>query len=208
MPVSRSRATVTEPAGPSGARVEEVAVERLSTDLAAVLSGWRTSNPAQETLRQDYLEHLERHPGAVLRDGPPEHFTVGCLVLDHSRGQVLLTLHAKAHRWFQLGGHLEPTDADVRAAALREAIEESGIPTDALALHPEPVHLDRHQLVGSFGRCTWHLDVRYAAVAAPGAQHAVSEESLDLAWWPVDALPEDSAHEIRPLVAAALARLG
>ncbi len=34
-----------------------------------------------------------------------------------------------------------------------------------------------------------HLDVRFVAVAPPEAEHAVSEESLDVRWWPVDALP-------------------
>ena len=34
-----------------------------------------------------------------------------------------------------------------------------------------------------------HLDVRYTAVADDSA-HAVSEESLDVRWWPVDDLPE------------------
>lgn len=184
------------------------AVGRLSSDLERVLSSWEPPSAELERLRRDYLGHLSSYPEAVLKSGPPEHFTVGCLVLDHTRTQVLLTLHAKANRWFQLGGHLEPTDDDVRAAARREALEESGIGPAHLTLHPEPVHLDRHELVGSFGRCTWHLDVRYVALAAEGAEHVISPESLDLAWWPVDALPADSADEIGPLVEAALTALG
>ncbi len=39
----------------------------------------------------------------------------------------LLTLHPRFGRWLQLGGHCEDTDADIAAAALREATEESGI---------------------------------------------------------------------------------
>lgn len=183
------------------------AVAHLAADLERVLLAWEPPSAEQQALRDEYLAHLAAHPGAVLRSGPPEHFTVACLVLDHTRTQVLLTLHGKANRWFQLGGHLEATDDSVRGAALREALEESGIAESSLALHPDPVHLDRHELIGSFDRCTWHLDVRYVAVAAPGAVHAISEESLDLAWWPVDALPEDSADEILPLVEAALSAL-
>ena len=33
---------------------------------------------------------------------------------------------------------------------------------------PVPVHLDRHVLVGDFGRCREHLDIRYAAISAGG----------------------------------------
>ena len=48
-----------------------------------------------------------------------------------------------------------------------------------------------------------HLDVRYVAVAPQGATPVVSEESTDVRWWPVDALPEPDTG----LVAQALARL-
>ena len=35
-----------------------------------------------------------------------------------------------------------------------------------------------------------HLDVRFVAVAPAGAEPAVSAESLDVRWWPADALPD------------------
>jgi hypothetical protein len=35
--------------------------------------------------------------------------------------------------------------------------------------------------------------------------HAISDESLDLRWWPVDALPDDADDSVRRLVATALA---
>ena len=91
------------------------------------------------------------------------------------RSPALLTLHRRANAWFQLGGHLEPGDASLWAAARREAREESGI--DALEPLPQPVQLDRHVLVGSFGSCREHLDVRYAAVAPPGVERRGSAPS-------------------------------
>jgi 8-oxo-dGTP pyrophosphatase MutT (NUDIX family) len=108
--------------------------------------------------------------------------------------------------WFQLGGHLEPEDRSVRAAAEREATEESGIP--GLRVTPVPVHLDRHVLSGDFGRCREHLDIRYAAIAQAGAEPRVSAESLDVRWWPVDGLPPGHVDELGGLVAAALRFLG
>jgi hypothetical protein len=47
-----------------------------------------------------------------------------------------------------------------------------------------------------------HLDVRFVAIADDHAEHSVSDESLDVRWWPVDALPDDDLTE---LVALALA---
>ena len=102
----------------------------------------------------------------MAKAGPPAHLTGSCVVLDATGRHVLLTHHRKADAWFQLGGHLEAGDASLWAAARREGREESGL----AALEPlaVPVQLDRHVLVGSFGRCREHLDVRYAAVAPAG----------------------------------------
>jgi 8-oxo-dGTP pyrophosphatase MutT (NUDIX family) len=108
--------------------------------------------------------------------------------------------------WFQFGGHLEPADRSVRAAASREAAEESGIA--GLRVTPVPVHLDRHTLRGDFGRCREHLDVRYAATAPAGAAPVVSGESLDVRWWAVDQLPPGHEEELGGLVAAARRGLG
>ena len=69
------------------------------------------------------------------------------------------------------------------------------------------MQLDRHVLVGSFGRCREHLDVRYVAVAPAGAAARVSAESHDVRWWPVDGLPEGTRAELTPLVSAARAAL-
>ncbi|HEY8619964.1 MAG TPA: NUDIX domain-containing protein [Dermatophilaceae bacterium] len=177
----------------------------LHADTTRRLSTWTAANPAQEQLRMGYLAHLAVHPDAMSKQGPPAHFTASCLVLDPTGSRVLLTLHKKANQWFQLGGHFEPGDTDARAAAQREAREESGITT--LVARPELVQLDRHRLVGSFGACREHLDLRFVAVADDDATLAVSEESFDVRWWPTDALPEGTRRELQPLVAVALSVL-
>jgi hypothetical protein len=43
-------------------------------------------------------------------------------------------------------------------------------------------------------------------VAPADAEHVISEESLDLAWFPVEALPADSDVALRALVATATSR--
>lgn len=180
--------------------------DRLATDLAAVLAAYQPAGADQRRLRTAYAEHLEAFPDAVAKAGPPAHFTASCLVVDSSVEQVLLTHHRRARQWFQFGGHLEATDAGVHAAAQREAREESGL-TGLVAL-PQPVQLDRHTLVGDFGRCREHLDIRFVAVAERGALPLVSEESLDVRWWPVTALPEATDPSLRALVEAARESLG
>lgn len=179
----------------------------LDADLRSLLRSWTAPTPAQEALRRDYLDHFDAHeaadPGVTAKAGPPAHFTASCLVIDEGRERVLLTLHRKVGRWLQFGGHIEADDRSIAEAALREAVEESGLPAGALTLRPQLAQLDRHSLGSGFSRCTEHLDLRWIAVAASGSEPVVSEESLDVAWWPIDALPPDIEDSIRELVALA-----
>ena len=174
----------------------------LHAEALRLLSDWPASSPDQAELRERYLAHLRAHPDGCSRTCRPDHLTAGALVLSAERDAVLLTLHAKAQRWFQFGGHLEPGDATLADGALREATEESGV--DGLVLDPVPVHLDEHAVsfCGAPG-VVHHLDVRFVATAPAGAVPVVSEESSDVRWWPVDALPDP---DLRPLVDAAVAQ--
>lgn len=184
------------------------ATSPLHADALAALRGWTAPTDAQEQLRRRYVAHLEAHPDAMTRKCTPDHLTASTLVIDAERGEVLLTLHAKARAWFQFGGHCEPGDATLAGAALREAIEESGL--TGLALDPVPVQLSEHAVpfCGSTGpeRPIHHLDVRFVAVAPAGVEHAVSEESIDVRWWPTDALP-DPQPDLVELVELALVRV-
>jgi 8-oxo-dGTP pyrophosphatase MutT (NUDIX family) len=186
---------------------------RLHADALATLRSWTAPGPGQEALRTAYVEHLAQHPDGAERGCFPDHLTAGTLVHSPDGREVLLNLHRKARRWFAFGGHIEPGDETVAGAALREAVEESGIPD--LVLDRVPVHLDRHQVdfcvpPGSPGRARGkvrHLDVRYCAVAPAGSRHAVSEESLDVRWWPVHDLPTTLEDEMHTLIALSRARL-
>ncbi|HEX8498003.1 MAG TPA: NUDIX hydrolase [Actinomycetales bacterium] len=166
--------------------------EALVADAVAALEGYASDDGGQRVLRTQYLTHLREHDGALFKDGPPAHLTASCFVLDDAAEQVLLTLHRKGGFWVQLGGHVERGDASLSAAALREATEESGLA--GITLLPGPVELHRHQLSAAFGRCLEHLDVAYAATA--GGRPVVSDESDDVAWWPVDALPATAVPDL------------
>ncbi|MGZ5399034.1 MAG: NUDIX hydrolase [Nocardioides sp.] len=166
----------------------------LHDDALAVLRRWRPPGEEQAALRDRYVTHLGEHPDGMRRTCYPDHLTASTLVLSADRERVLLTLHAKARRWFQLGGHCEAGDITLAGAARREAVEESGIV--GLQVAPEPLQLSEHAVPFCDRRGgVHHLDVRFLAIATDEV-HVVSEESLDVRWWPVDGLPEDDLAEL------------
>jgi len=177
----------------------------LHDDALEILAGWSPPTPAQATLRDRYVEHLRAHPDGLARECRPDHLTASTLVMSADGSAVLLTLHAKARAWFQFGGHCEPGDTTLAGAAVREAVEESGL--TGLVLDPVPVQLSEHAVpfCGPDGT-VHHLDVRFVAVAPDGAEHAVSDESLDVRWWPAGALPDPQTDMVE-LVALARERL-
>jgi 8-oxo-dGTP pyrophosphatase MutT (NUDIX family) len=170
----------------------------------ATLTGWEPRDVAQRQLCHDFVAHLRAHSDGVTRHSLPDHVTASVLVLSDDRRQVLLGLHAKVGRWLQFGGHVEPDDPSLAAAALREGIEESGIGSLQL-VSSSPVRLDRHPAPCG-PRARHHLDVQYLATVAAGTAPTVSSESLDVRWFHVDELPGDSDDAVRGLVAQAVSR--
>jgi 8-oxo-dGTP pyrophosphatase MutT (NUDIX family) len=175
---------------------------RVHTDATAVLTKWRPAGRGQRSLREAFLGFLAARPDACARSCRPGHLTASALVLSADGRQVLLTLHPRVGAWLQLGGHCEPADSSLAGAALREAVEESGIAD--LRIDPAPVHVDVHPITCSLGVPTRHFDVRFVVHAPAGAQPVRSDESLDLRWWPVDDLPDpDGESGLAEMLAAA-----
>lgn len=146
----------------------------------------------------------EDGPALLTREAAPAHVTASAIVVSTEASHTCLVLHNKMRRWVQPGGHLESGDLTLADAAAREALEETGL--RGLVL-PEPVVLSRHGAPCRPDVVDWHLDVEFALIA-DRVDPAVSDESLDVAWFPVDALPTDLAdgvaHHVARAVAAAL----
>ena len=133
--------------------------------------------------------------------GADGHITASAVVLDAAAERTLLIYHRKLERWLQPGGHVETTDADLVAAALREATEETGIA--GLAIDADPVHLDVHW-VGTH----YHYDVRFLVWAPAGAEPVANAEVERFRWTTPKELPTiDTDGSVIALVHAALERI-
>ncbi|MFB6690653.1 NUDIX hydrolase [Streptomyces virginiae] len=172
----------------------------LHEDAVLVLKGYED----QTELRDLYLEHLSAHPDGVYKPCGAGHLTASALVIDPVRERVLLTLHKKLGMWLQMGGHCEDGDAMLAEVALREGREESGIEQGLTLVPGGPVRLDRHPIPAP---CNWHLDVQYAALAPAGAVAEISDESLDLRWFPYEEVASVADTSVVLLLEATLARL-
>ena len=111
------------------------------------------------------------------------HFTGSAWVASADGERVLLTLHRKLGRWLQLGGHADG-DSDLARVALREATEESGL--EGLTVERAIFDLDRHSIPAhGHEPAHVHYDVRYVVRASTDEAYRISNESIDLRWWPV-----------------------
>lgn len=103
-------------------------------------------------------------PEAFDRSTMPGHVTASAILVNRV-GEVLLIHHKSLDRWLQPGGHVEPADESLPMAALREAVEETGIDPAALTLaDPVPVHIDVHAIPANPRKTEgahWHYDIRY-----------------------------------------------
>jgi len=61
----------------------------------SILMDWRAPDDAQDSLRHAVLAFVHARPDACRRECVPGHVTASALVLDHTGGRVLLTLHPR-----------------------------------------------------------------------------------------------------------------
>jgi 8-oxo-dGTP pyrophosphatase MutT (NUDIX family) len=121
----------------------------------------------------------------------PGHFTASAFVLSPDRHHLALILHAKLGLWLQPGGHIDPGDADLVAAARREAREEVGL--DDLELAADGIwDVDIHDIPARKAEpAHQHFDVRFLFRSPTTSLRAASDAEA-ARWVPLTELAAQS----------------
>ncbi|HUY30354.1 MAG TPA: NUDIX domain-containing protein [Acidimicrobiales bacterium] len=125
------------------------------------------------------LAELGRLADPLDRDADLVHVT-GSAVVVGARGTVL-HLHKRLGRWIQPGGHLEPGETPAQAA-LREAVEETGLPLRHAHADERLFHLDAHRAAAGHV----HLDLRYLLASEDVDPAPPPGESQQVRWFALD----------------------
>jgi ADP-ribose pyrophosphatase YjhB (NUDIX family) len=133
--------------------------------LRELLTAYVPSDDREDAERCAMLRLAAELEHPTSRDQPRAHFTASAYVVDEACERACLVAHAKLDRLLQPGGHVEPTDLTLEAAALREAREETGLELSFHPTAPRPFDLDIHEIPERPGEpAHFHLDVRYLLV--------------------------------------------
>ena len=160
-------------------------------DLERALDAFAANDARRAEEVEEFLRFLRSAGPVFCREHLSGHFTGSAWIVDRNGAHTLLTLHAKLGRWLQLGGHADG-DRDLRAVALREAEEESGL--QDLAVDGEIFDIDRHRIPARGNEPEhWHYDVRFVVRALGSTRCVANAESRALAWRRVDTLLDDPA---------------
>ncbi len=130
-------------------------------------------------------------------------FTVAIFIV--SDGKVLLIHHKQLGKWLPIGGHIE-LDEDPEAAALREALEESGFEVELIGERPPttepgtraliaPRFLDIHRINATHE----HIGMIYWARPKNGTMTLSEAEHHDIRW----CSPED-LEQLQPPMSGAV----
>lgn len=175
------------------------------TDLLAALRAHQPFDQREAAMLRLTRAFVQDNPDCFHRTLRAGHITASAWVVNPRRSHALLVHHARLNKWLQPGGHCDGSP-DVLAAALREALEETGL--SASPITTSIFDVDAH-LIPARKREPAHIhyDVRFFVQAVRSRRPVVSPESRDVRWVPLlDVHTLNTDESVLRLVAKTLLR--
>jgi 8-oxo-dGTP pyrophosphatase MutT (NUDIX family) len=170
------------------------------------MSAFLDRYPDEAELLSIPLHMLSQGGGFASRRNFQMHVTVGALLVRDS-AEVLLVEHLSYQITLQPGGHLEPTDATLIDAAVRELTEETGVdPGKVFPASQIPVYIEYGKVPARPAKDEpehYHLDIGYSFTTVHADVGRIQESEVNGAsWYPLAVAERLVGHRIARAVSA------
>ncbi|MCX5215751.1 NUDIX domain-containing protein [Kitasatospora sp. NBC_00240] len=162
--------------------------------------------PEEAEQLSEPLRLLGQGAGFASRRSFPMHVTVGALLV-RDDSEILLIEHLAYGITLQPGGHLEPTDITLTAAAVRELTEETGIDGSQISLVSSvPAYVDYGMVPARPEKDEpehYHLDIGYAFTTDRAEVGQIQEtEVTGASWYSLDLAERLVGHRVARAISA------
>ncbi|MEV7159428.1 NUDIX domain-containing protein [Streptomyces misionensis] len=175
-----------------------------SSSIRKTVQTYLGCHPGERGALAELLAALDRPVDVTARTTLPGHITCSAVIVDR-QCRVLHIRHRATGLLLTPGGHIEPEDRTLLAAALREVAEEAGIAPGNLCLTRQtlgsPVDIDVHGIDANPAKgepAHRHYDLRYVFYLAgdePPAITLQNEEVSGSRWLPLSEVTSPTLRE-------------
>ncbi|MEU3355141.1 NUDIX domain-containing protein [Streptomyces sp. NPDC037389] len=176
------------------------------SDISDVLAAYLERYPEESEQLSEPLRILDQGRDFASRRSFPMHVTVGALLVRDGT-EILLIEHLAYAITLQPGGHLEPTDATLIDAAVRELTEETGIdPSQVFPVSQAPAYVEYGGVPARPAKdepAHYHLDIGFAFKTADAEVGRIQEsEVTGASWYPLALAERLVGHRIARAITA------